>query len=140
MWDVETKKVIQQYKEHSGVIHQVKFHSLGNIAGSCSQDKKIKLYDLRAREVIQVYEQKHPIKSFDFHPHTSHIICASDDGETRIFNTEKGALEYTLSDTPSNLIRFSEEGDYFITGGSDKTISLWKSGFFDSFREKLPVN
>ena len=55
LWDLNTKKPIQTYKEHSGVIHKVKFHSLGNFLASCSHDKKIKLYDLRSQNVIQIY-------------------------------------------------------------------------------------
>ncbi len=55
IWDVNTKKHIQTYSEHSGVIHKVKFHSLGNCMATASHDTKIKLYDLRSQSVIQVY-------------------------------------------------------------------------------------
>jgi centriolar protein POC1 len=84
---------LQEYKEHNGVIHQTKFHSLGNIAASCSHDKKIKLYDLRANQVIQVYEgHSGPVKSIDFHPHTAHLISSSEDGTTKIWNTQMNRL------------------------------------------------
>jgi centriolar protein POC1 len=56
IWDLNTKKPIQTYQEHNGVIHQAKFHSLGNCMASCSHDKKIKIYDLRSQHVIQIYE------------------------------------------------------------------------------------
>lgn len=42
-------------------------------------------------------------------------------------------LEYTI-DNPSNVTKFSREGDYFITGGVEKVINLWKTGFYDSFK------
>lgn len=117
IWDIATKKVIQEYKEHAGVINQVKFHSLGNIAASCSYDRKIKLYDMRSNQVIQVYEgHTGSVKSIDFHPHTCHLISSSEDGTTKIWNTHKNRLEYTI-DTPSNVTKFSREGDYFITAG-----------------------
>lgn len=119
------------------MIHQAKFHSLGNIAASCSHDKKIKLYDIRARQVIQIYEgHTGAVKSFDFHPHTAHLISSSEDGTTKIWNTQKSILEYTL-DSPSNVTKFSREGDYFVTAGVEKTINLWKTGFYDSFKEKI---
>ncbi len=78
IWDLNTKKSIQSYQEHTGVIHQVKFHSLGNTIASCSHDKKIKLYDLRSQHVIQVYEgHEGPVKSIDFHPHCPYLISSS---------------------------------------------------------------
>lgn len=99
------------------MIHQVKFHSLGNIAASCSFDRKIKLYDLRANQVIQVYDgHEGGVKTFDFHPHTCHIISSSEEGVTRIWNTQRNRLEYKI-ESPSNVSKFSREGDYFITAG-----------------------
>ena len=97
IWDVTTKKSIQSYKEHSGVIHAVKFHSLGNCMASCSHDTKIKLYDLRSQNVIQIYEgHSGPVKSIDFHPASPYLISSSDDGTTKIWNSKAGKLEYTL--------------------------------------------
>lgn len=37
----------------------------------------------------------------------------------------------------SNTTKFSRQGDYFISGGSDKVINIWKTGFFDSLKEKI---
>lgn len=137
IWDLNTKKSIQTYKEHTGVIHQVKFHSLGNCIASCSHDKKIKLYDLRSQNVIQVYEgHDGPVKSIDFHPHCPYLISSSEDGTTKIWNSQKGRLEYTL-ESHSNITKFSRQGDYFISGGSDKVVNIWKTGFYDSLKENI---
>ena len=38
------------------------------------------------------------------------------------------------------MTKFSFEGDYFVTAGADKTVNLWKTGFFDSYKEKLKEN
>ena len=37
----------------------------------------------------------------------------------------------------SNTTKFSRQGDYFITGGGDKIVNLWKTGFYDSLKEKI---
>jgi len=137
IWDVNTKKHIQSYSEHTGVIHKVKFHSLGNCLATCSHDTKIKLYDLRSQSVVQTYEgHKGPVKSIDFHPHSHYLISSSDDGTTKIWNTKKSQLEYDI-ESHSNNTRFSRHGDYFITGGSEKIIYIWKTGFYDSLNEKI---
>lgn len=68
--------------------------------------------------MIQIYEgHEGPVKSIDFHPHCPYLISSSDDGKTKIWNSQKGKLEYTL-ETHSNNTKFSREGDYFISGGS----------------------
>ena len=45
-------------------------------------------------------------------------------------------MEYTL-ESHSNTTKFSRQGDYFITGGGDKIVNLWKTGFYDSLKEKI---
>jgi WD40 repeat protein len=37
----------------------------------------------------------------------------------------------------SNTTKFSRQGDYFVSGGSDKVVNLWKTGFYDSLKEKI---
>jgi centriolar protein POC1 len=101
---------------------------------SCSHDKKIKLYDLRSQNVIQVYEgHTGPVKNIDFHPNSPYLISSSEDNTVKIWNSQKGRLEYTL-ETHSNNTRFSRYGDYFVSGGADKTINIWKTGFYDSLK------
>ena len=60
---------------------------------SCSHDTKIKLYDLRSQNVIQIYEgHSGPVKSIDFHPASAYLISSSDDGTTKIWNSKAGKL------------------------------------------------
>ena len=35
------------------------------------------------------------------------------------------------------MTKFSKEGDYFVTAGVEKVISIWKTGFYDSYQEKI---
>ena len=67
------------------------------------------------------------------------MISSSDDGTTKVWNSKKGKLEYTLQ-IHSNNTQFSRQGDYFITGGSDKTLKVWKTGFYDSMNEHIIEN
>jgi len=107
---------------------------------SCSHDRRIKIYDLRTQKVIQNYEaHKGPVTSVDFHPYTSNLLSVGDDGKTKIWDLRKGCLSYTL-DTNSCEAVFSRHGDYFLTGGSDKLVNVWKSGFADSGRETININ
>ena len=53
-----------------------------------------------------------------------------------MWNSQKGRLEYTL-ESHSNTTKFSRQGDYFVSGGSDKVINVWKTGFYDSLKERI---
>lgn len=52
IWDIESKKEIQSYQDHSGVIYNTRFHPDGSCIASCSGDKKIKIFDFRAKKLI----------------------------------------------------------------------------------------
>lgn len=113
---------------------------MGNCLASCSHDKKIKIYDLRTQKVIQTYDaHRGPVTSVDFHPYAASLLSTSEDGKTKIWDLRRGCLSYTL-DTHSSEAVFSRHGDYFLTGGSEKLLNVWKTGYADSGREHININ
>lgn len=71
------------------------------------------------------------VSSIDFHPYSPYLLSTSDDGQTKIWDLKKGCLGYII-ETSSNEAKFSLHGDYFLTGGADKILNVWKTGFSDS--------
>lgn len=58
----------------------------------------------------------------------------SNDGKVKIWDLRKGAALYSLFGHSGgvNSVKFSQAGDFFCTGGEDKSILVWKSNFFES--------
>jgi WD40 repeat protein len=97
---------------------------------SCSADKKIKIYDLRCKRLIQNYDAHgESITKINFHPKNNNLISTSLDGKIKLWDIMKGELEYTVygHNGGVNACSFSKYGDYFATGGADSIFMLWKT-------------
>jgi len=51
------------------------------------------------------------------------------DGKIKIWDTKNASLDYTLYGHDGSTTNgcFSTHGDYFVTGGADSMVMLWKS-------------
>lgn len=102
---------------------------------SCSDDKTIKIYDLRSNQLLQHYNaHKGRVNEISFHPTGLYMASCSDDSKVKIWDMRKGKALFSLySHTESvEAVDFSFAGDYFATGGDDKNLLLWKTNFYDS--------
>lgn len=102
---------------------------------SCSDDKTIKIYDLRSNQLLQHYNaHKGRVNEISFHPTGLYMASCSDDSKVKIWDLRKGKALFSLySHTESvEAVDFSFAGDYFATGGDDKNLLVWKSNFYDS--------
>ena len=122
--------MLYQFSEHLGAINDCKFNSDGTCLASCSTDKKVKLYDLRCKRLIQNYDAHgEPVTKIDFHPKNNYMITTSLDSKIKIWEINRGSIEYTLygHNGSTNTCAFSKYGDYFATGGSDSLAMIWKT-------------
>lgn len=147
MWDTETKNVVTQYHDHLGIIYDAKFNPDGTCLASCSQDRKIKIFDMRAKRQIQHYDAHgDTILKIDFHPRSSYLISSSADSKLKvtielkqIWDLRKGTLAYTLygHNGSTNACAFSKQGDYFVSGGNDAMVLLWRSNLYPNQNEYI---
>ena len=102
---------------------------------SCSDDKTIKIYDLRNNELLQHYNaHAGAVNMIDFHPSGFYMGSVSNDSKVKIWDLRKGTAMFSLYGHSGAVqsIKFSNAGDYFTTGGSDKMVLVWKTNFFKS--------
>jgi centriolar protein POC1 len=102
---------------------------------SCSDDKTIKIYDLRNNELLQHYNaHAGAVNMIDFHPSGFYMGSVSNDSKVKIWDLRKGSALFSLygHSGPVQSIRFSNAGDFFSTGGDDKMLLVWKTNFFKS--------
>ena len=111
----------------------MKFHPNGTSLASGSDDKRIKVFDLRSNRLTQNLNNKSQVWSIAFDPAGLYILAASNDGKIRVHDLRKGKVLKALHghNLECYSVTFSRLGDYFCSGGSDKKITLWKSNFPD---------
>lgn len=65
----------------------------------------------------------------EFHPKNNYMITTSLDAKIKIWEINKGTLEYTLygHNGSTNACAFSKYGDYFGTVGADSLAMIWKT-------------
>jgi hypothetical protein len=102
---------------------------------SCSDDKTIKIYDLRSNQILQHYNaHAGPVYQIDFHPSGFYMASVSKDSKVKLWDLRKGEALYSLFGHTGAVksVKFSHAGDYFATGGDDKMLLIWKTNFCDS--------
>lgn len=102
---------------------------------SCSDDKTIKIYDLRNNELLQHYNaHAGAVNMIDFHPSGFYMGSVANDSKVKVWDLRKGSALFSLYGHSGAVqsIKFSNAGDYFTTGGDDKMVLVWKSNFFKS--------
>ena len=80
--------------------------------------------------MIQNYDAHgESVTKVDFHPKNNYMITTSLDAKIKIWEINRGSLEYTLygHNGSTNTCSFSKYGDYFATGGSDSLAMIWKT-------------
>lgn len=149
LWDLESSQELFRWSDHSGSVNAVRFNPgtkcklifkeiliiiLEGLA-SCSDDKTIKIYDLRNNELLQHYNaHAGAVNMIDFHPSGFYMGSVSNDSKVKIWDLRKGTALFSLYGHSGAVqsITFSNAGDYFTTGGDDKMVLVWKSNFFRS--------
>lgn len=102
---------------------------------SCSDDKTIKIYDLRSNQILQHYNaHAGAVNQISFHPSGFYLGSVSNDSKVKIWDLRKGEALFSLYGHNGSVkaINFSHAGDYFTTGGDDRMLLIWKSNFFNS--------
>jgi len=61
------------------------------------------------------------------------LASASKDSKIKIWDLRQGKLAWTLysHEKEVSAVNFNLAGDYFISGGADNLVMIWKSSFDD---------
>jgi len=135
LWDQSTGSCVHTFNEAKGFGYHLEFHPSGSCLGVGTSDGKIKVFDIRAMKLQQLYAtHEAAVTQVSFHPSGNYLVSCSQDETVRLHNllTVKPICTLQGHDKPVNSAIFSPHGEYFASGGADGRIFVWKSNLDDS--------
>ena len=152
IWDAVTHKLVRTLKGHNDGVNSVHFCPDGLKIVSASDDKTLRVWDVRTGECQQTIHDLGKVMSAQFSPDGQTIVSASGDS-IRVWNAMTGeslqALEPTETQTAMRIrncrfpacslsvsllehefsvfsARFSPDGQNIVSaGGHDRTVRIW---------------
>ena len=122
--------VVTTYIDHLQPVNSVRWSPDGTCVASCSNDKKIKIFDIRSGRIIQHYDaHSAPVTCLSYHPSGKYLVSSSLDSTVKIWDTFNSQILYTVHGHhgPVNSVAFSRDGDFICSGGADTTLMIWKN-------------
>lgn len=135
LWDIATGSEIVTFK-HVGLQNtSVCFHPDGNYLAVGSENRHIKIWDMRSQKLAQDYLLPTAVTSLDFHP--SGVVLASsqlwdqtlNNSSLNLFDIRQSRCVFEIEGIQDSLnsVAFSPDGEYITAGGKNKLVYVWKS-------------
>jgi WD40 repeat protein/uncharacterized caspase-like protein len=129
IWDTNGK-LLRTLTGHGGWVNQVQFSPDGQTLVSGSEDKTIKLWNVRTGSLMRTlsgHEQR--VTSVAFSPDGQTIASGGGDRTVRLWNLKNGEAQVLEAHTDQvNSVQFSPDGKWLVSAAQDQTLNLWQSG------------
>jgi len=130
LWDIRSPKSVQTAQPHTLDVNCVTFFPNGDAFATASDDKTVKLYDLRAAAEVLVYKMNSvnvPITSVSFSKSGKYLFAGQDDGTVNVYDTLRGDGLYKLD---AHSLRVScafiaPDGMSLCTSSWDNELKIW---------------
>ncbi|WP_414588399.1 AAA-like domain-containing protein, partial [Scytonema sp. PCC 10023] len=111
---------------HSDSVTSVAFSPDGKTIASASDDKTVRLWNLKGEQLKTLLGHSGSVTSVAFSPDGKTIASGSDDKTVRLWNLNGQQLK-TLTGHSSSVwsVAFSPDGKTIASGSDDKTVRLW---------------
>jgi WD40 repeat protein len=138
---------LKAFEGYTNIIHSVAFNSDGKTLVSCSDDQKIRLWDVEQGECLQqIDDQNSQIRSVIFSPNGEILASCGLDSKIKLwyrdpndnFSVDK-LREISQKHTSwASSIAFSPDGKMLASGGADFYLHLWEIDIHDPDNNYYP--
>lgn len=132
VWEIMNNKeyrMAQAMKEHKGSVTSIKVRENDSQCVTSSIDGTCIIWDLERFVRNQIIFANTMFKVVCYLPDESQVITAGTDRKIGYWETYDGSLIRELEGTKSGAINgmyVSPDGNYFVTGGEDKLLKVWR--------------
>jgi centriolar protein POC1 len=75
------------------MVNCVRFHPDGTCIAGCGSDKKIKIWDVRSKRLIQHYDaHADTVTGISFHPSGNYLLSSSNDNTLKLWDLREGHI------------------------------------------------
>lgn len=97
-WDLEHNKIVRKYHGHRSGVYAVGLHpDVPYLLASGSRDSSIRLWDVRTRHPIRIFNHDGPVNKVVFQSDEPQLISASQDRTLRFWDIRNGSCMKTLA-------------------------------------------
>ncbi len=137
LWHRATVIAVKKYEGHSGSVNAVAFSPDGQYFISGSGDKTIHLWDRVSGDLVTKYEgHTGSVNAVAFSPDGESIVTGSGDNTIRLWDRASSRLIRKINSLTDlifkdlnikgvHAVAFSPDGQYIVSGGSGKLVSVW---------------
>jgi len=127
IWDIKTMANVASFEGHKGKVSGVSFSENGFYMASASDDRTVKLWDLRKLQVIQTVNLDGNAGSLSFDYSGKYLAVGGD--KIRVFALPDKFLEQivTLTEHTDTVtdVRFGLNGTFLASVSLDRTLKFW---------------
>lgn len=142
IWDAVQGTCISTFYHHVLDVNTLSWLSHSMLV-SGSDDKSIKLWDLRSRTgVVKQFVDAHegPVSSVAFHPAGGFVLSSGTDRAIKVWDLRASDLFYSMvaHEAATTSVAFSRDGTMFASGSADDQVLLWQTNFDQPVPEPEP--
>lgn len=132
--DLEKKEEIKMLRHHTAPIFDIKYSLETNCFYTADGDGNFAVCSLDTLSLIKMKKLSHEkVRSIDFNYTTSEIAVALGDCNVLVFDLytldyKKNFIGHGLA---SNVVRYSPDGKFLLTGGRDAHLNIWQVGNYE---------
>ena len=132
--DLEKKEEIKILQHHTAPIFDIKYSLKTNCFYTAGGDGNFAVCSLDTLSLIKMKKlSQKKVRSIDFNYTTSEIAVALGDCNILVFDlhTLDHKIDFIAHELASNVVRYSPDGKFLLTGGRDAHLNVWQAGNYE---------
>lgn len=133
MWDLESGQLVRKFAGHTDSVSCIDLGDNGRTLVTGSLDRTLRVWDWNSGREITRFQFPSKIYSLGVCPSKSNTVAVGlENSFVQVLSTDPSmATNYTLNLHESCVLslKYAPSGDWFVTGGKDRYMNVWKSPY-----------